>query len=186
MHALDKKSPSMYNFQTFGCSNKSSPNSLCHFGNHKVRVYSSLLYFFSWNFIWFLQKEPTTVQNFRLLTAQVKFHQIRYDNEQWCRIWNRTDWLFQNWHEEFNKFWPEHSKISKISLKNFNGLLLTKIYNVWVKNIQRSYVGLHSRLIKSFKKNILVLPKSWQEEFGKFSPKHLEVFKLGPWWHPFV
>ena len=36
----------------------------------------SLLYFFSWNFIWFLQKEPTTVQNFRLSTAQVKFHQI--------------------------------------------------------------------------------------------------------------
>ena len=32
--------------------------------------------FFSWNFIWFLQKEPSTVQNFRLLTAQVKFHQM--------------------------------------------------------------------------------------------------------------
>ena len=29
----------------------------------------SILYFFSWNFIWFLQ-------NFRVLTAQVKFHQI--------------------------------------------------------------------------------------------------------------
>ena len=36
----------------------------------------SLLYFFSLNFIWFLQREPTKVQNFRLSTAQVKFHQI--------------------------------------------------------------------------------------------------------------
>ena len=36
----------------------------------------SLLYFFSWTFIWFLQKEPTNVQNFRLLAAQVKLHQI--------------------------------------------------------------------------------------------------------------
>ena len=36
----------------------------------------SPLYFFSWNFIWFLQREPTKVQNFRLSTAQVKFHQI--------------------------------------------------------------------------------------------------------------
>ena len=30
---------------------------------------------FSWNVIWFLQKESTTVKNFRLSTAQVKFHQ---------------------------------------------------------------------------------------------------------------
>ena len=35
-----------------------------------------LLYFFSWNLIWFLQKEPMKVQYFRLLTAHVKFHQI--------------------------------------------------------------------------------------------------------------
>ena len=30
---------------------------------------------FSWNFIWFGQKEPITVQNVRFLTAHVKFHQ---------------------------------------------------------------------------------------------------------------
>ena len=34
------------------------------------------LNFFSWNFVWFSQKEPIKKQNFRLLTAQVKFHQI--------------------------------------------------------------------------------------------------------------
>ena len=39
---------------------------------------------------------------------------MRYDNEEWCQIWNRTDLSFQNWHEEFNKFWHKHSKISKI------------------------------------------------------------------------
>ena len=33
-----------------------------------------LLYFFSWTFIWFLQKEPTTVQTFRLSTPEVEFH----------------------------------------------------------------------------------------------------------------
>ena len=36
----------------------------------------TLLYFFSWNFIWFGQKEPIKVQNFRLSTAHVKCHQI--------------------------------------------------------------------------------------------------------------
>ena len=36
------------------------------------------------------------------------------DNEEWCKIWNRIDLPLQNWHEEFSKFSPEHSKISKI------------------------------------------------------------------------
>ena len=39
---------------------------------------------------------------------------ICYDNEEWCKIWKEIDQSLQNWHEEFNKFWPEHSKISKI------------------------------------------------------------------------
>ena len=36
----------------------------------------TLLYFFSWNCTWFEEKEPIKVQNFRLSTAHVKFHQI--------------------------------------------------------------------------------------------------------------
>ena len=35
-------------------------------------------------------------------------------NEEWCRIWIEIDMWFQNWHEEFDKFWLEHSKVSKI------------------------------------------------------------------------
>ena len=94
----------------------------------------SLLYFFSWNFIWFLQKEPTTVQNFRLSTAQVKFHQIctligyfywkyikfqlkksmeelSHDTIEWRKIWRKTYFLFQKW-QEFGKFSSEHLKKS--------------------------------------------------------------------------
>ena len=33
---------------------------------------------------------------------------------EWCRIWTGIDSPVQNWHKEFNKFWPEHSEISKI------------------------------------------------------------------------
>ena len=36
----------------------------------------TLLHFFNRNFIWFGQMRPIKVQNFRLLTAHVKFHQI--------------------------------------------------------------------------------------------------------------
>ena len=40
--------------------------------------------FFSWNFIWFGQKEPIKVQNFRLSTAHVKFHQICTSIASFC------------------------------------------------------------------------------------------------------
>ena len=96
----------------------------------------TLLYFFSQNFTWFGQKSPIKVQNFRLLTAHVKFHQIfilidsfsskyikfqlkmyrgvmSHDTEEWYKIWRKTNLLFQK-SQEFGQFWSEHSKISKM------------------------------------------------------------------------
>ena len=50
-----------------------------------------------------------------------KIHELKiyrrvmcYDNEEWFKIWEGIDLSVQNWQEEFNKIWPEHSKISKI------------------------------------------------------------------------
>ena len=158
----------------------------------------SLLYFCSWNFIWFLQKEPATVQNFRIsdnsgkispnlyfdrllllkvykvsskksmkeiclmmqksgakfeekLTCGLEndmknlanFHQNTWkcqkwcfhgiflpkvehawattyrvvtsnDTEEWWKIWRGTDLWFQNWQKEFDEFWLENLKASKI------------------------------------------------------------------------
>ena len=39
---------------------------------------------------------------------------ICHDSEELRKIWRGTDYLFQNWHEEFDKFWSEHLKVSKI------------------------------------------------------------------------
>ena len=36
------------------------------------------------------------------------------DAREWCKVWRKTDLWFGKWHEEFGKFWPEHSKISQI------------------------------------------------------------------------
>ena len=36
------------------------------------------------------------------------------DTEESCKIWRGIDLSCQNWHEEFNKFWPQHLKVSKI------------------------------------------------------------------------
>ena len=37
-----------------------------------------------------------------------------HDNEEWSKIWRGIDLSVQNWHEGFDEFWPEHSKMSKI------------------------------------------------------------------------
>ena len=39
---------------------------------------------------------------------------IFYDNEQWCKIWRKTDLLFGKWHKKYGKFSPEHFKVSKL------------------------------------------------------------------------
>ena len=135
-----------------------------------------------------------------------------HDNEERCKIWRGIDSSFQNW-QEFNEFWPEHLKVSKIfilicsfwakyilfelktyrgvifheiqegykiwggielsfqnwhkvtralkSLKDFhfNGLLLSKVYIVWAKKVQRSYLSWNWRGIQNLERNQLVVSK---------------------------
>ena len=94
------------------------------------------------------------------------------DIEEWCKTWKGTDSSVQNWHGEFNKFWPEQSKISKMctfmgcfwpkyimfELIKYKGVMFDDTegwYKVWMKTNLR------------FQK--------WHEEFGKVSPGHLKV-----------
>ena len=88
------------------------------------------------------------------------------DDEEWCKIWKGIDLSFQNWHEEYDKFKPKYSIVSRV----LNGFLLTKVCNVWVKKVQRSYGWWDWTLdwFKIWRKTGLRFPK-WQEEFGKFS-----------------
>ena len=63
-------------------------------------------------------------------TKYIKFDLKKYRGvmfggiEYWCNIWRKTDLCFQKWHEEFDKFWPKLSKISKICA--LMGFFLTK------------------------------------------------------------
>ena len=82
---------------------------------------------------------------------------VFYDIGKWCKIWRWIELSVQNWHEEFNEFWPEHSK----SHKNmpFNGLPLPKVCNVSAYKVKGSYAWWHWRLMKNLKGNWLVPPK---------------------------
>ena len=41
---------------------------------------------------------------------------IFHDTEEWCKIWRKTNLWFENWHEEYGKFSPEHLNVSKMGL----------------------------------------------------------------------
>ena len=109
--------------------------------------------------IWFLQKEPTTVQNFRLSTAQVKFHQIctligyfcwKYIKFQLKKVWRSYVSWYQRVVQNLKKnlfFVSKMTRIWQIFIRTlekcqnryFHGILLSKVENVWATNLQRSY-----------------------------------------------
>ena len=62
---------------------------------------------------------------------------VMYNNtEEWWKNWRGTELRFEIWHEEFGYLWPKTRKSQNL---HFNGLLLTKICNVWATYVRRSY-----------------------------------------------
>ena len=101
---------------------------------------------------------------------------IFHETEEGYKIWREIDLLFQNWHKEFDKFWPEHLKVSKI---------FTLMGSFWAKYILfelKKYRGVifhdTEEICKFWRKTDLWFEKGL-EKFGKFSPEHLKVSKLG-------
>ena len=121
-------------FQTFECSNDSSPSSSCYFWNHKVSFIQILhhcsvswkitpLYFLRSNFMYFRQKEPIEVKisdfwvavwNFTkffksYLKPQFSFHPFSVSLDTICMIWIK----------EWCKTWRK------------TNLLLKKMVRIW-------------------------------------------------------
>ena len=73
------------------------------------------------------------------------------------------------------------------SLKNlhFDWFPLRRVYNIWPKKVQRTYIRWRSRLMQNLKISDLWFGK-WHEELGKLSPEHSKVSKSGIWWDPFI
>ena len=77
------------------------------------------------------------------------------------------------------------------SLKNFdfNGLLLSKVYFVWAKKVQRSYLSWNWRGIQNLERNRLVVSKL-HKEFDKIWPEHSQVSKIfilmGSFWEKYI
>ena len=72
-----------------------------------------------------------------------------HGNEEWCKIWKRH-WLVISkltW-----GIWQILMQVLKC-LKNvhLHGLLLNKVYNIWAKKVQQSYVWWHWRLMQNLR-----------------------------------
>ena len=99
--------------------------------------------------------------NSKMYELKVYRKVMRHDNEEWSKMWRGIDLSVQNWHEEFDEFWPEHSKISKIC--TLMGCFWPKYIMFELKKVQRSYVWWHWRLMQNLKENWLVLSKmTWR------------------------
>ena len=82
---------------------------------------------------------------------QKKYRGVMFHyTEESCKIWRKPDFWFGKWHEEFGKFSSEHLKVSNWY---FQRILLYKVENIWAKNLQRSYVLWHWRIMKNLKRN---------------------------------
>ena len=115
------------------------------------------------NFIIF----STTVQNFRLSTAQVKFHQICTLIGYFCwkcikfqlkKVWTSCISWYQRVVQNLKRNFFFASKITRIwwifirtlkSLKNlhFDWSLSCKAYNVWPKKITEEHISWHWRVM---------------------------------------
>ena len=101
----------------------------------------------------------------------VIFHQT----EEGYKIWRGIDLSFQNWHKEFDKFWPEYSEVPK---------KFTLMGSFWEKYIlfelkkYRSYLSWHWRMIQNLKENWLVV---WKMASGvlQIFTRALESVKIG-------
>ena len=126
-------------FQTFDCSRKVSPH----------------LYF------------DRLLKLYKILAKKYR-GVISHDLEHWCKVWRKTDLLFQKW-QEFGEIWPEHSQVSKtctficsycakylmFDLKKYRGVIFHDTegwWKIWRKtdlwNDMRSMVNFHQSIWK--------------------------------------
>ena len=77
---------------------------------------------------------------FKLYELKIYWEVMCHDNEEWRKNWIGIDvsskLIWGIW-------WILIRALENLKNLHFNGLPLTKVYNVWVKKVQRSYIWWH-------------------------------------------
>ena len=152
------------------------------------------------------------MQNFRLLTAHVKIREIRtlvgsfywkyrkfqlkkyrgfmshgtnewckIEEKLWCKIEEKLIFCFKNDKNLVNfDLGTQDSRNS-----HFDWFLLCKVYNVWPKKVQKSYLSWNWHVMQKLKKNWSVVWKMTRRIWQIFNGA-LDDLKIGPWWEPLI
>ena len=89
----------------------------------------------------------------------------------------KQNWLpFQNWHEEFDKFWPEHLKISKIC--TLMGCFWPKYIMFELKKCRTVRFDHTEYWCKIWRKNELRFQK-WHRNLANFHQSMFESLNIG-------
>ena len=123
------------------------------------------------------------IQSQKIYVFRIYRGVILNDNEKRCKIGSGIVLSFQKWREEFHEFWPEQSKISKIC--TLTDCLWPKYVMFELKKYRGIMFDSTEYWGKIWRKTEFCFQK-WHEEFGKFSPQHSKVSKLGFWWDSFM
>ena len=113
---------------------------------------------------------------YKMYKLKIYMRDMCHCNEEWCKIW-RIDISVQNWHEKFDKFWPEHSKIFKKC--TLTGCFRAKYKMSGLKKVQRSYVWWHWILMENLKENLTCVFKNNMRNLANFHWKTFESLKIG-------
>ena len=125
-------------------------------------------------------KRETLMASFCLKLKMYELKNYRgvmcHDNEEQCKKWIGIDLSVQNWHKEFDKFWPEHLKISNIC--TLIGCFWPKYIMFEPKKVQRIYVWWYWIVMQNLKESWVALSKmTWHDIFQqKNKAPHFSFF----------
>ena len=120
----------------------------------------------TWGIWWILTQVLESLKNFHfnvLLLSKVYIvwaKKVQRSYLSWNRRgiqnWGEINSPFQNWHKEFDKVWPDGSKVSKVfTFSLWANYILFELKNF----IQRSNLSWNWRGIQNFERNRLVVSK---------------------------
>ena len=108
---------------------------------------------------------------------------ICLNNHKLRKIWRGTDLSFQIWPEEFDKFWPEHLKVSKIFF--LIGFFWTNYMLFQVKSTEELSFLKMKRDAK-----LTCFFQNWRKQFDKFWHEHSKVSNIfiliGSLWEKYI
>ena len=109
--------------------------------------------------------------------------------EYWCNIWRKTALCFQKFHEEFSKFSAQH--VQKSKNRDFDGILLSKVENLWAQNLQGKFMSWQWRMIQRFEEAMTCDFKIDTRNLTNFDPRTPKSQKfictlIGCFWRKYV